>query len=131
MIDTKDARLLDLYLNNADKFLMLLRQLAEEEKLNPNSQKCKDLKKEFVEQYEQTKTAQLELDKKPEVKKFVNELDLRDVEPEREQLLNLNEKYKILNVVERMVKADPSINQIEKVELGKQMAVAFSKVKDF
>ncbi len=108
MIDREDCIKLEQVLGDSNELLELLKKL---EKTDPRTEEYKRLEKQFDELLEQTNKVHKELDKKPEVKQFMSELNLRDIEPERQQILDLRTQ---------LTKPEPAV---EKKEPLKQQAV--------
>lgn len=99
MLDREDCIKLDQILRDSNTLLALLEKL---QTLDPRSEEYQRLVKEFDELFDKTNEEHRELDKKSDVKKFMSELNLRDVEPEREQILAFtSELEKPLQLVEK------------------------------
>lgn len=128
MLGTEDCIKLDEVLKDSNRLLKLLEKMAE---LDPRSEEFHALSKEFDKLYEKSNEQHHELDAKPEVRQFMEELELRDFDLEHSRLQNARAEYALVNHFQIALKLEPKISQKAKQELTKQMDAAFNSVDDF
>lgn len=128
MIDREDSEKLELVLKKSEQLLDLMVDMST---IDRKSLEYNHLEKNVDQLYQQTKGELEQLNQKPEVQQFMDELNVKDVAHERNELIYSRGEFLLIDHIDEKIKEDVNMTPDEKNDLGKKVTAEFSKINKF